>query len=286
MAPEPHKRVVLVLGASGKVGRMLRSIWREKSPEDIEFIYVYRNNRNDQQGVVWQPRDPSDHLPKAHAIVALWGATPRSGHAFSENADLANVTLELAKALEVERVLHFSSSAVYLPSTKPLTETISDNAPNAYGQSKLDMEQQITSWMSENEVTFSNVILRLANVAGADALFNNMKPGNTVTLDRFADGLGPRRSYIGSVDLAKVIEALINDQSVLGPVNVAAPKATEMADLVKAAGCRVEWTSAPDGAIATVALDTRRLQSILKIDEAAAEAQHLIDCAKKGEVWP
>ncbi len=286
MAPEPHKRVVLVLGASGKIGRMLRAVWRETPAQDIEFAYVHRNRSRDHQGIVWRPGEPLNHFPKVHALVALWGATPRSGYAFSDNTDLAKATLELAAALQVERVLHFSSSAIYPASSKPQSEANFGPAPNAYGQSKLDMEHLIATWASENENRFSNVVLRLANVAGADALFSNIKPGGTVTLDRFPDGLGPRRSYIGAVDLAKVIEALIDAKSVQGAINVAAPCATDMAGLAKAAKCNISWKPAPSDAIASVTLDTGKLQSVLRLDEVTASPQHLVECAQKGGLWP
>ncbi len=286
MAPVPHKRVVIILGASGKVGRMLRAVWKESPPKDFDFIYVYRSVPQGKDGVVWAPGLPTDHLPKAQAIVALWGATPRSEYRFSDNTDLAIATLELARDLQVERVLHCSSAAVYSPSPEPLTEIPTGPAPNDYGQSKLDMEHQITQWISENEGLFSNVIMRLANVAGADGLFNNMKPGKSVTLDRFADGQGPRRSYIGVTDLAKVIEALIMASRFDGPINIAATKATEMSGLASAAGCSVKWKPAPDGAIASVTLDTTRLQSVLKLDDSSASPENLIECAQKGGVWP
>ncbi|MGH1412440.1 MAG: NAD-dependent epimerase/dehydratase family protein [Pelagimonas sp.] len=286
MAPEPQKRQVLVLGANGKLGRMLTSVWREYPAKGIDFSYVSRHAPAPSDGYIWQPDLPIQALPKADTIVALWGVTPGSDRDFSDNSNLAVKALDLAQALGARRVLHCSSSAVYQPSSEPLLETSTGRPPSPYGQAKLAMEQTIARWHEQNDSNLSSVILRLTNVAGADGLFNNMKPKGSVTLDRFEDGQGPRRSYIGSLDLAKVIETLANAPDICGIINIAAPRTTPMEDLAKAAGCDVSWKPAPPSAIASVMLETSRLQNLIDLGAKAAEPEHLISCARQGGVWP
>lgn len=286
MAPEPQKQLVIVLGASGKVGRMLRSIWHEKSVEDLDFAYVSRRETDLDDTYAWQPGKSARSLPQAQAIVALWGATPGSGNTFSDNIDLAVPVLELAQELGVRRILHCSSSAVYHPSKEPLVETAATTPPSEYGQAKQAMEKCIANWMSEHDADFSNAILRMANVAGGDSLFRNMKPGTTITLDRFPDGKGPSRSYIGPIELAQVIEALVRNSNIEGPINVAAPGTISMEDLAHAAGCGINWRPAPKDAINSVSLDTSLLQSILKLDKGTADPEYLIESAQIGGVWP
>ncbi|SMX26151.1 NAD dependent epimerase/dehydratase family protein [Pelagimonas phthalicica] len=286
MAPEPQKIRTLVLGASGKIGRMLRASWTLKPPQDIEFIYVYRNDPPEEGGIVWTPEESCENLPDIDVILALWGATPSNGSALNANVSLAHSALKLALAKGARKVLHCSSAAVYAPQGHVLSEEDAGEAANAYGQSKLEMERAIQAWDQENPGKIENVMLRIGNVAGAESLFGNMTPGGEVFLDRFPNGKGPERSYIAPPDLGQVIADLIRAKTVTGPINVASPEPVEMAELAVAAGCHVTWKPAPGNAVQSVVLDTRRLQAICDLGANASDPTHLVEGAKIGGVWP
>lgn len=242
---------VVVLGSTGKLGRMLRYHWARGT------------------GVVWQARHAvTEHdtawLPgadwpgpaRASAIVALWGVVPGRGD-LSDNTRLALAATELARQLGADRVLHCSSAAVYAPGPHPRRE--SEAAPMSdYGRAKLAMERVLASGGDD----IANCCMRIGNVAGADSLFASLDRGGPVTLDRFQDGLGPRRSYLGPRALAHVIQSLLVAPlaDIPAVVNVAGDGAVDMADLVRAAQRPLIWRVAPEGAMAQLALDISRLK--------------------------
>jgi hypothetical protein len=120
-------------------------------------------------------------------------------------------------------------------------------------------------------------LLRIGNLAGADMLAGSAA-GGAVTLDRFASGSGPVRSYVGPATLARVLAALAARAgaglpAVLPPVlppvlNVAEPGGIAMADLLRAAGIGFGWRPAPAGAIERVVLDVARLAALVPLPPA------------------
>jgi nucleoside-diphosphate-sugar epimerase len=204
----------------------------------------------------------------AAAVVALWGVTSGDAGALAANSVLALRAMVMGRDCGALRVLQFSSAGVYIPGPDDLDEASATGARSPYGLSKLAMEAAVA-----REPGPEACCLRVANVVGADSLFAALDSGGTVTLDRFADGSGPKRSYIGIAELARVIEALLAHDLALPPVlNVAGQPATDMADIVRAAGFEPLWRPAPEGAAARVALDTRRLHRFVPLPDRDASA--------------
>jgi nucleoside-diphosphate-sugar epimerase len=113
-------------------------------------------------------------------------------------------------------------------------------------------------------------ILRIGNVVGADTLLGGGV--GPVSLHRFADGSGPRRSYIGPVALARTLAGLAAAPALPPVLNVAAPGAVAMADLLEAAGRCRRWSPAPEGTVREVTLDTSLLGTILDLPPGGAAA--------------
>ncbi|PIE14069.1 MAG: NAD-dependent epimerase [Rhodobacterales bacterium] len=283
MANKQQKPAVLVLGRNGKLGRLLSRIWDAHPPEGRLVHWQARKNFNGV-GLVWQPGDPvPTDLPEIGAIVALWGITPGPGRDVAENRTLALAAMELGAALNADRVLHCSSAAVYDPAPYPLPESAAQGAAsgaagaeqrgNAYGRAKLDMEAVVAEWAAEHPEGPAQCAMRIANVAGADSLFAAISGGDTITLDRFADGTGPRRSYLSPRGLAVAIEALLNCPRAALPavVNIAAAGAMAMEDIARAFGCHIEWRDAPASAVPLVELDVTRLTALRGNSEASPQ---------------
>ncbi|MFD1195034.1 NAD-dependent epimerase/dehydratase family protein [Seohaeicola saemankumensis] len=281
MTHQRHDAPVLVLGSTGQLGSLLRHHWR------------------DRQNVVWQARRPgavpalvwsaqddlkdlTRRLPRARAVVALWGVVAGQADALAANRALALRAIEIARATGAGRVLHCSSAAVYRPGPDPLPETAIPAPVNAYGQAKLEMEQAIAAEQNRMAQGPQNIIMRIGNVIGADSLSRAMmqarRCGTAVTLDRFADGTGPRRSFLAGADLARCIARLVDGPvNILPPViNLAASSATAMADLVRHAGLEPDWRRAPATAVPLVELDTARLHQCIGQTEISADPLHLM----------
>ena len=253
---------------------MLRKAWQDDRPEGLSVIWQYRKNPPDD-GVIWYPgAHLAERVPRVESILALWGVTPASSSDLAGNRQLALDALDLALRLGAKRVLHCSSSAVYAPSEGRLDESRAGGAITAYGAAKLEMERAIADWTAQHPGGPRSCIMRIANVVGADSLFAALDRGKArITLDRFADGEGPWRSYITMQSLARVFTHLLScPLSALPPVvNVASPEPLAMAALVRAAGRGITWRAAPDNAVQRVVLDTRTLSGLLPLPSLSAD---------------
>lgn len=236
--------------------------------------------------MVWSPGDPQPDTGPVRAVVAAWGVTGGSREEMDANTVLARAALDLAQEVGADRVLHFSSAAVYGRSEGPLSEEDAPDPQGPYGASKLRMEEAIDDWHKTFEGGPRSVILRIGNVAGADMLFGNLRAGSGVTLHRLPDGTAPRRSYIAPTDLARVIAALIEAPDPDRIYNVAAPTVTGMDAIAAAAGAEIRWIPAPDTALPEVWLDTARLERILPLGPDTARPRHLMDGARVAGLWP
>jgi nucleoside-diphosphate-sugar epimerase len=281
VAGTQHSSSALLLGASGKLGRMMRAVWR---PQDYIVLPVFRNIPAGQGVVQWFPGAPPPDLARVRAVVALWGVTPGADRVLEDNVRLAEAAMDLAEQVKAEVVVHCSSAAVYRPGVQAIAESVQPDPQSAYGRAKVSMEQAIVRRCHAEGPR--QIVLRIGNVAGADGLFANLRPGRRMVLDQFENGQGPARSYIAPHDLARCIEALIASPTAEGVFNVAAPMPTAMADLINACGEDLCWREAPEAAFPMMWLDTKRLTQMVPMDAATAGASYLVNAAKNTGVWP
>jgi len=269
-----HKGPLLVLGATGSLGRLMRAVW----PHDTPTLW---QSRRPQTGyVACDILKDADRLAQimegARAVVCLAGVTGararQTGASLRDNSLLAQATVQAAARSGVPRVFLASSAAVYGRAQSPLHERTIGTALSPYGQAKYEMEQAACALGDAQGVQVCN--LRIGNVAGADAILGEWQ--QDFALDTFADGSTPRRSYIGPESLAKVIVTLSSAQSTQRYLNVASPRATAMGDLLDAAG--LGWTSraATPQSIACVMLDTGTLQGYMRLSEDTSRASELV----------
>ncbi|GHG97810.1 epimerase [Pseudodonghicola xiamenensis] len=268
---------ILVLGATGRIGAILRAHWPEG-----RGLWQARPGRAGA-GDGWLIGDPladpariAGQCGDVAAVLGLAGVTPtrrRSGDDMADNIGLGLAAVRLGAALGAP-VLLASSAAVYGVGHRMvhgaqaglLTETLPPHPVTDYGRAKAEMEARAADLGAALGVAVC--ALRIGNIAGADAILGGWRPG--FTLDRFADGHTPRRSYIGPVTLARVLERLCLIPDLPGLLNIAAPGVVEMGALLDAAGLAWVPRPAPDGAIAQVALDVTGLCDLLPLVPATA----------------
>lgn len=245
-------RVLLIPGATGKLGRLMQRAWEYAPVPGWRPVWVGRRATAGVD-VVWHPGDPAPC--DADAVLALWGVVPGGGD-LADNTALARAAMALGQDSGAARVLHCSSAAVYGPGTK-LSEDTPCAPANAYGTAKLDMEAAIAEAPAPQACA-----LRLANVVGADSLFAALDSAAQMVLDRFADGQAPRRSYATPSGLWRAVATLLQAETLPGVINVATPVPVGMDALARAAGRDFDWRTAPEGALAEVALETGLLQKM------------------------
>lgn len=268
---EPPARLLL-LGASGRVGRMVAYHLDAGGAGAVDLVCQHRSMGHADAGtLVWSPLEGPDALlrflkdrPAFDAVVALVGVTPQSGQPLADNTALAEACLDAAYRAGTRRVLLASSSAVYgAGSPEPIREEAPLLPANPYGAAKVHMEEACQPWRARG---LEVCCLRIGNVAGADQLLLNARQAlhgttpSAIRLDIFADGHGPLRSYIGPGTLAAVLRALaLSDRALPEALNIAAPTPVWMEDLLAAAGCRFEAIDATGKGHQVITLDCDRL---------------------------
>ena len=262
---------ILVMGAGGRIGRILRACW----PEGVAR-WQSRGAIETPGAVQLDPlADPGALAGAAQGcdvVLCLSGAIPGRGATMRDNIALARAAIAAARAAGVPRVLLASSAAVYGRAGGLLRETPDTEPVSDYGRAKLAMER-LGAGLSCGGVTVTS--LRLGNIVGVDAIVGGWRPG--FTLDVFADGRTPRRSYIGPVTLARVLRDLAGQGGLPPLLNLATPAVIEMGDLLDCAGLAWHPRVPPPEAIAEVTLDVAPLQGYCPMTREEAQAQTMVD---------
>lgn len=267
-----HFPKLLVLGATGRIGTILRRCW---DPDGIGADCLWQA-RTPRPGAGWVVADPlagPGALAPAAAgrevILCLAGVVPGRG---DPAANIALAEAAVAAAAPGTRVILASSAAVYGAAPGIQEESAPPAPVSDYGRAKADMETRAARLGAQLGVRVTS--LRIGNVAGVDAILGGWRPG--FQLDRFADGRTPRRSYIGAGTLARVLAGLVTAETLPDVLNVAAPGVIEMGALLDAAG--LGWTprAAADTAIAEVRLSTTAVQRIIRFAPADSTAAQMV----------
>lgn len=244
---------------------MLRRHWPDGA---LTPLWQVRGPATDAGVLSFAPLDEGPDCGPVQAVLGLAGVVPAPGADLALNTPLALAAVRLGVALQARHVFVASSAAVYGHAPQPQPEAAAADRPGAYGAAKLAMEAAALAAGAAAGIAVT--ALRIGNVAGADALLGTGE-GSRV-LDRFADGQGARRSWIGPQALARVLAGLAGlgaqGAALPGILNVAQPGVLTMEDLLRAAGIAFDWRPAPAGALACVTLDTTALMARVPLTPA------------------
>jgi hypothetical protein len=262
---------LLVLGSTGRLGGFLRRAWPFALRGGLRPVWQARDGRPGCLG--WDIlADPAP--PWAGGVVLVLAG----GRQVPDiNTAVALRALRAAADQGGRHVFLCSSAAVYAGGAG-LHEDTALAPVSDYGAAKAAMEAAALDWQARHGGP-GLTVLRIGNVAGADALLGARRAG-PVLLDPTPDGRGPVRSYIGPMTLAGVLAQLCT-QAAAGAalprvVNVALPRPVAMADLAAAAGLPWQWGPVNPAVIPEVALDTGRLQALVKLPPVAGRPAVLV----------
>ena len=269
---------LLITGANGKIGRMLRVVWA--SGHQPCFQRVWSSRQADAGADLYWDIGTSapPEIAKGAVILHLAGVLRGDADALRANSTLALNVCEAAKDAGARHVFLASSSAVYGASGENLAEARAPAPLSDYGRAKLAMERDALCWAQRLGKDAPGVTcLRIGNVLGADALFGGAIAAHPITLDPAPDcGGGPQRSYIGPQLLAQVIAALVDraaHAADLPPIlNIAAGGHVFMADLLRAAKLPYRFGAARSDMIPRVCLSTKRLARLVELPTLDAGA--------------
>ena len=216
-------------------------------------------------------------------VVCFAGVIRGDAAALALNTDLAIAALETAREIGARRVILSSSAAVYGAQSGLLGEDRALMPAAPYGAAKAQMEGAAQAWRDAHAPEVEVCALRIGNVAGADALLGGAgsgsgqgEPSRELTLDLFADGHGPRRSYIGPQCFARAVLAAIAAPDLPPALNIALPGLVSMDGLLRAAGRPFVGRPAGAGAIASVELDCGLAAGLGIVPQGPAQADDII----------
>lgn len=260
---------VVVTGAGGRIGHALRAIWGGKVSENLPILWFGRAE-GDGPCQIWDiGQNPPPVLPEGAIVLHLAGRVRGTPEELAQNAQVTGAVCAVAHAAGAQHVFVMSSVAVYAPGDGALHEGNPPAPVSPYGVAKLAAEQAAVEAFPGG-VT----MLRLANLAGADALLGAFRP---VVLDPVAGQAGgPVRSYIGPRALAQVLEGLIAHvvarRHMPDVVNVAQQPPVAMADLLTARGQPWQFGPPRAGVVARVVVDTARLEGLMELPQTSPAA--------------
>lgn len=266
---------LLVLGASGRIGRMLQAIWPDDLPGGLRPLWHSRSS-----GFRWDMlAEPFPGMAPGGIVLNLAGVTDAS-RPMAHNVDLAMAACAAAEEADARHLFLLSSGAVYgVERSDDLSEGDAPNPANAYGRAKLEMEQAALDRTGPGKPRLT--ILRLGNVAGADALLGRARADRPVILDPVPGRPGgPVRSYIGPRSLADVLArlaALAAGGTALPQIlNLAAPPPVTMQALLEAAAQPWHWGPEVATVIPRVGLDTRLLHGLCPLPPEAGDPATMV----------
>ena len=264
---------VLCLGATGRLGGMLRRGWRS----DTRLKPLWQGRRGIPAGngirldILRDPGALEAACQASDVILCLAGVTPSPDAELSLNTEIA---LAVQDAAGHRPLLLASSAAVYGRAGGLCREDATPRPAAPYGAAKLAMERAV---LARGDTT---TCLRIGNVAGADQILGRATKGEPLVLDRFPNGRTPARSYVGPATLARILADLClaaGAGRALPPVlNLASPGAVEMGALLDAADHPWRPRPAPPEAIAEVRLDTAALGRFTRLDPDAGRPERLV----------
>ncbi len=268
-----HGLRLVVAGATGRIGGMLWRQWRDAPPPGFAVTWTGRRvsgpvTPDTLACRLEAPARFAAIVAGADLVLDLAGPTGAKG----SDAQTAHAALfDALAAVATGPVLTMSSAAVYGPGAN-LSEDAIPAPASAYARAKLEVERKVRA-------TPGAAALRLANVAGADALLGPWQAGTTLRLDRFPDGRTPVRSYLGPASLAAILAALCPLAAagrLPAVLNLCGPAPVEMAALLDRAG--IGWTPvpAPAAAVPEVSLSAARLGALIDLPADAGSADRVI----------
>ena len=275
---------LLITGSAGRLGRGLRLLWPSKVC-GLTPHWFGRHGTDETEAWHIRNSDPPSCLQGAvvlHLAAVLRGTAAE----LAANASMATALCAAAKNAGARHILLASTAAVYRPGAQDIPESQPPHPANPYGAAKLAAEHAAAQTLAspgDPDLT----ILRIGNVAGADALLGCQGPA---LLDPVkGQSGGPLRSYIGPQVLAQVLAELAGmaarGATLPRVLNIAQSPVVAMGDLLTAA--QRDWRFGPprDGVVPRVGLDANLLGSLVRLPPATATGIVADLDALKGR-WP
>ena len=229
------KKIIAVTGSSGALGKEFIKQYKKR----YKFILYKKKIENSTDFSNWLKKH-SDIEIFLHfaAISTIKSSQQDTKRTYLVNSHATINMLKILNKLNLDKLKYFlfpSSSHVYKPSFKALTESSKRIPSNTYGKSKKKVEDFIIK--NRKKIKFKIGIARIFNFYSTnhkkgffihDIKKKLIKKNNTVYFNK----INTIRDYINIKQLCEILNFLIN-QHIVSPVNIGSSKPLNLINLVK-----------------------------------------------------
>lgn len=275
---EAEKKIILVTGGTGLVGKGVQTAAEREPREDEEFVFLSSKDGDlrdpGQTKAIFEKYHPTHVIHLAAKVGGLF-ANMKSTHDFlSENTAINTNVLQCSKEYGVKKVVSCLSTCIFPDKTTyPIDETMIHNGPphsSNYGYSfaKRMVDVQNKVYNMQYGCHFTSVIP--TNIFGPHDNYN-LEQGHVLPgLMRKAHkakkegqplvvyGTGkPRRQFVYSVDLGKLMLWVLRDYEEIDPIILSVDEEDEVSILE----------------VAQTIADVFQLEGGLVLDETKSDGQ-------------
>jgi len=244
-----EKKVILVTGGSGLVGKGIQTIIENDKKEDEEWIFLSSKDANllseAETNAVFEKYKPTHVIHLAALVGGLFANMSRNSDFFRDNFKMNDNILEASKKMNVKKLVSCLSTCIFPDKTSyPIDETMVHNGPPhpsnfGYSYAKRMIDVQNRAYNEQYGCKFTSVVP--CNVFGPHDNFNILNghviPGlinkayeakkSGTPFEIWGTG-APLRQFIYSLDLAKLFIWVLREYDEIDPIILATDEADEV----------------------------------------------------------
>jgi len=244
-----EKKVILVTGGSGLVGKGIQTIVNSDKREDEEWIFLSSKDANllneEETFVLFEKYKPTHVIHLAALVGGLFANMSSNSDFFRNNMKMNDNILEASHKNDVKKLVSCLSTCIFPDKTSyPIDETMVHNGPPhmsnfGYSYAKRMIDVQNKAYNEQHGRMFTSVVP--CNVFGPHDNFNVLQghviPGlinkayeakkNGTAFEIWGTG-SPLRQFIYSLDLAKLFIWVVRDYEEIEPIILATDEADEV----------------------------------------------------------
>jgi len=244
-----EKKVILVTGGTGLVGKGIQTVIENDKKEDEEWIFLSSKDANllseEDTNAVFDKYKPTHVIHLAALVGGLFANMSSNSDFFRSNMKMNDNILEASRKTNVKKLVSCLSTCIFPDKTSyPIDETMVHNGPPhpsnfGYSYAKRMIDVQNKAYNEQYGCMFTSVVP--CNVFGPHDNFNVLKghviPGlinkayeekkNGTPFEIWGTG-SPLRQFIYSQDLAKLFIWTVRDYNEIEPIILATDEADEV----------------------------------------------------------
>eukprot|EP00092_Neocalanus_flemingeri_P079309 GFUD01098792.1.p1 GENE.GFUD01098792.1~~GFUD01098792.1.p1 ORF type:complete len:320 (+),score=104.15 GFUD01098792.1:225-1184(+) len=244
-----EKKVVLVTGGSGLVGKGIQTVINSDKREDEEWIFLSSKDANllseEETFAVFEKYKPTHVIHLAALVGGLFANMSRNSDFFRDNMKMNDNILEASHKNKVKKLVSCLSTCIFPDKTSyPIDETMLHNGPPhpsnaAFSYAKRVIDLQNKKCNEEHGCMFTSVVP--CNVFGPHdnfdplhahvmgALINRAYEAkkNDTAFEIWGTGAA-QRQFIYNLDLAKLFIWVLREYQEVDPIILAPDEADEV----------------------------------------------------------